>query len=337
MKKNNYNVFNAPLIMWGEKNGVVDVKKTVGLIPSLGKKIFEHYKLECKRIKNLNPDVILSDSRYTPILASSKYKIPTIYVANQIKFVFPEIFFKEKIENIASKANYRFLKNVDEIIAPDLPLPYTVAKENLDTPIDIHFSGFIIRIRPESLPSQKELKEKLGINNLLIYASISGPGKSKEKLINALIKVASDLEATVVIVKGTPGSANVKKEGNVMTMDWVEKREEMLKASDIVISRCGHNITSENITYGKSGIYIPQPNQTEQYVNARGIQSLNIGKIMWEKKMNKKNIETTILNIIDDKEMQKNLGKIQEVSKKYVGEEYVAERVIKIGEQNLTY
>jgi uncharacterized protein (TIGR00661 family) len=332
VKKNGYKVFDAQDIMWGETDGVVDVGKTFAKAPVTAKKILDHYLLECKRIKKLKPHAVLSDSRCTPLLAASKYKIPTTYVANQIKFVFPEMPFKKKIENVASKAHYQLLKNVDELIAPDLPPPYTIAKENLDTSLNLLFSGFVIRTRPEFLPSQKELKEKLGINNLLIYAAISGPGKSKEKLINALIKVASDLDATVVIVKGIPGSANLKKDGNVMTMDWVEKREEMLKASDIVISRCGHNITSENITYGKAGIYIPQPNQTEQYVNARGIQRLGIGKILWENKVSAKNLKKTILDMTDDKEMQNSLRKIQGIGKRHIGERYIAEKVMKIAE-----
>jgi len=332
VKKNGYKVFDAPDIMWGETDGVVDVGKTVAKAPVTAKKILEHYLLECKRIKKLKPDIILSDSRYTPLLAASKHKTPVVYVANQIKFVFPEMIFKKKIENIASKVNYRFLKNADEIIAPDLPPPYTLAKENLDVPLNIHFSGFILRTRPENLPSQKELKEKLGINNLLVYASLSGPGKSKEKLVDALIKAAPDLNATVVIVRGIPGSANEKRDGNIITMKWVEKREEMLKASDIVISRCGHIITSENITYGKPTIYIPQPNQTEQYVNAGGVQRLNVGRTMREGEINAKNLKKSILNIIDDREIKNNLKKMQEIGERHIGEEYVAERVMRIAE-----
>jgi len=332
VEKNGYKVFGAPDIMWNETDGVVDVGKTVANAPVTAKKILDHYLLECKRIKKLKPDVILSDSRYTPLLAASKHKIHVVYVANQIKFVFPEMIFKKEIENIASEANYRFLKNADEIIAPDLPPPYTLAKENLDVPLNIHFSGFLIGTRPEFLASQKELKEKLGISNLLIYASISGPGKSKEKLINALINAAPDLDATLLIVKGIPRSVEEKRDGNIITMNWVERREEMLKASDIVISRCGHIITSENITYGKPGIYIPQPNQTEQYVNARGIQRLNVGRITQEVEINAKNLKNEILNIIDDTEIKNNLKKMQEIGERHIGEEYVAERVMRISE-----
>lgn len=332
VKKNGYKVFDAPDIMWNETDGVVDVGKTVANAPVTAKKILEHYLLECKRIKELKPDVVLSDSRYTPLLAASKHKIHVVYVANQIKFVFPKMIFKKKIENIASEANYRFLKNADEIIAPDLPPPYTVAKENLDVPLNIYFSGFIIRTRPEKLPSQKGLKKKLGINNLLVYASLSGPGKSKEKLVDALIKAAPDLDATLIIVKGIPGSVEEKRDGNIITMNWVERREEMLKASDIVISRCGHIITTENITYGKPCIYIPQPNQTEQYVTARGVQRLNLGKIMQESEINAKNLKKEILNIVDNKEIKNNLKKMQEIGERHIGEEYVAERVMRIAE-----
>jgi len=334
VKKNGYKVFDAPGIMWCETDGVVDVGKTVAKAPVTAKKILGHYLLECKRIKELKPDVLLSDSRYTPLLAASKHKIPVVYVANQIKFVFPEMIFKKKIENIASKINYRFLKNVDEVIAPDLPPPYTVAKENLDAPLNIHFSGFIIRTRPEKLPSQEELKEKLGINNILVYASLSGPGKSKEKLVDALIKAAPDLDATLIIVKGIPGLVEEKMERNIITMNWIEKREEMLKASDIVISRCGHIITSENITYSKPAIYIPQPNQTEQYVNAGGIQRLNVGRVMLEGEINAKNLKNSILNIIDDREIKNNLKKIQEIGEKYIGEKYVAERLMEFSEHS---
>lgn len=96
VKKNGYFVFNAPGIMWDETDGVVDVGRTVAKAPVTAKKILGHYLLECKRIKKLKPDVLLSDSRYTTLLAASKHKIPAVYVANQIKFVFPEMIFKKE-------------------------------------------------------------------------------------------------------------------------------------------------------------------------------------------------------------------------------------------------
>jgi len=59
VKKNGYKVFDAPDIMWGETDGVVDVGKTVAKAPVTAKKILEKAQVdESIRVKDLTEDQI---------------------------------------------------------------------------------------------------------------------------------------------------------------------------------------------------------------------------------------------------------------------------------------
>ena len=243
--------------------------------------------------------------------------------------MFPDFKFKNTIEEICSKMNFKYLQNMEYVIAPDLPPPYTIGKRNLETEpyLKIYYDGFCVRKRPAELPSQTELKHKYGFDNdLLIYVALSGPGSSKEILANTLLKISPEIDAKILISKGEPGRYEYK-EKNVIIKNWIEKREEILKASDILISRCGHNIIAENLTYGKKCIYIPQPNQSEQYVNAESIERLRLGYVIEDKDITAKTLKDKLNELIDNREIEDNIKKIKDISQNYIGEKKIAEKI----------
>ena len=196
--------------------------------------------------------------------------------------------------------------------------------------LEISFVGPIVRKRPEELPPAKKLKEKYEFDRdkKLIYAAISGPGKSREKINELLEDSLKDIGANVLIVRGKPGSEYIKKSGNVTIRDWVENRLELLKACDVVISRSGHGTISETVVYGKPSILIPQPNQPEQEVNARGMEKLGLGKVLRQQDLNPNILKKTLDEVLEDEEIQKKLIEMQRLSKKYSGAERIADTIL---------
>ncbi|MDI6855724.1 MAG: UDP-N-acetylglucosamine--N-acetylmuramyl-(pentapeptide) pyrophosphoryl-undecaprenol N-acetylglucosamine transferase [Candidatus Thermoplasmatota archaeon] len=332
--RNNYELLRAPNIGWREKGGELDIKRTLVASAVEGLHFVQQYLFEKYALKKFKPDLVISDSRYTTLLASAKLKIPVLYIANQIRIVAFEIPFKEQLGNLISNFNYLILRRcAAEVIAPDLPEPYTIGKENLNTDkLKINFVGPIVRERPESLPSQVILKERLGFetNKILVYIPISGPGSSRLNSFNLIMHAIKNLskEINFVVVKGDPGGSYEERIGNILIKDWAENRASLLKACDLVISRCGHGTISEIVVYGKPSILIPQPNQPEQYVNARGCESLGIGKVIEQNKLDSESLYSATMELTSNEKVNEKLKKLQELSKEYDGTKRILERVL---------
>ena len=85
-------------------------------------------------MKNINPDIIFSDSYYLGALAAFTLRIPIYLITNQSNM---EEFFKNRgvslriLGGVAKKFYNKVFEKVDKMIIPDYPLPYTVCTKNL--------------------------------------------------------------------------------------------------------------------------------------------------------------------------------------------------------------
>lgn len=334
-----YHYFNETLqplqeIMWAENEKGIDVKETLRMSKDIISRLRTHYRIECRNIERIKPDIVVSDSRYTPLLAAGKYEIPRIFIANQINFILPKFTFSEIIARLASLLNWKYLGKMEHVFAPDLPPPYTISRYHLNTVknLEIEYVGFCIRKRPEELPSQYELKKKYREEDrFLVYASLSGPSVTKRDIADIVAHIFPDLwDTDVVIVTGEPGKRELIPRQHVLRINWLRERYEMLKACDLVIARCGHNIISENVVYCKKGIYIPEPNQKEQELNARMVSYHDIGIVMYFKYFYTYALIKNIRVLRSDPVFERRLKIIHEVAKKYIGERTIAEKIAKI-------
>jgi len=117
----------------------------------------------------------------------------------------------------------------------------------------------------------------------LIYAAVSGPKMERNVLSDLLSHSLSEFpsEYEVVLSCGEPTGASAPiRNGNLTVYEWVENQYELLKASDVVISRAGHGIIMKAMTLGKPMILIPIPDHTEQYGNATRARRLGLAELL---------------------------------------------------------
>ena len=94
---------------------------------------------------------------------------------------------------------------------------------------------------------------------------------------------------------GRPNTTDTaRNDGNLMVRNWLPNRFEYLKACDLVISRAGLGTLTEAISYGKPLVLIPTPSQTEQYNNARRATQLGVAKLLDQRSLNRKALQSTI-------------------------------------------
>ncbi|MEM3521595.1 MAG: glycosyltransferase, partial [Candidatus Bathyarchaeia archaeon] len=91
---------------------------------------------------------------------------------------------------------------------------------------------------------------------------------------------------------------------------------EIIKACDLIISRAGHGTIMKALSYGKPLILIPEPDQTEQYANARRASQLKFAKVIFQNQLNEKSISDAIEQILNSNIYSKRAFEISKMASK---------------------
>ena len=286
---------------------------------------------EVKQIKEFNPDVVVSDSRASTLLAARLLGVPRVCILNQFQVIIPR---RKRFLRMARLADSIILTMIGKIwtsgntvLIPDFPPPYTVCTGNLNIPKsyrkNVKLIGPILPVRSAELESKDELRRKLRLprDKPLIFVPVSGSTKEKAFLTGLLRKILLDFpeDYEIVMSLGYPkAKRNMKKYGHVTICDWIPNRFEYLKASDLVICRAGHGTITQAMCYGKPSILIPTPNHTEQLNNALQAEKLDVARYVLQENLTKARLLRTIDQILEGAVPNK-LEEIEEETLKYDG------------------
>ena len=300
---------------------------------------------EIRFMKSFKPDVVVSDSRASSILAAKMLDIPEVTLLNQYQVIIPR---QKHLLGLARIGDASLLGMIGEmwsmgnyVLILDFPKPYTVSLYNLRIPPrtrkKVKIIGPIIGVRPGSLPSKEEVRETLGFGrNPLIFMPISGPVKEKSYLIGVLKEIVRRFpeKYDVVMSLGNPNSTSKPiKNGKKVIYPWLPHRFELLKACDLVIARAGHGTIVQSMYYGKPLILIPTPNQTEQHNNARRAKELGIAKIIPQKKISYDNLLSSVEEILEKDCYGERAEKIQKEISVYNGIENAFEVITSLAKK----
>ncbi|WP_287585379.1 glycosyltransferase [Candidatus Borrarchaeum sp.] len=306
VKAHNFPVAEGPAILYSElPDGSPDFVRTTTRPISHIYALLKQIRREIQLIKRFNPDVIISDSRLSTVIAAWLLGRPCLLVLQQLKIIIPHITKLSKIRKILKKlleyGLVAFLSVVwrrsQKIYIPDFPYPLTIAKSQMHVYSSfynrVEFIGPIIDITPEMVfedSSDLAIKSSYNLDNRpLIYCGLSGTIREK-KVITEKLKVIFQSFPKTFQVFMTVGSENFKPiiNDNVKVYGWVEKRTTLYRICDLVIHRGGHNTTSECIYFGKPMIIIPTPAHTEKMDNAQSIQKLGLGLVVSQSHLSRK-------------------------------------------------
>ena len=309
-------LIKAPSIGFQVKpDGSVDFRQTaVNPGPFLSYFTFlRQVTAELKAIQSFKPDIVVADSRASPLVAARILGMPRICILNQFQVMIPR---RKRFLRLARLADYMTLTLVGKVwtsgnivLIPDFPQPYTISAGNLSIPKsyrkNVRLVGPILSVHSKDLPAEKELRNKLKLptDKPVILAAISGPTNEKafltEILSRILLQFPEDYE--VVASLGFPKAKNKPKHrGNVTIYDWIPNRFEYLKACDLVIGRAGHGTLTQCMCYGKPMILIPTSNHTEQLNNAKQAKDFGIAKIILQKDLTKEILLANVKQILEN-------------------------------------
>ncbi|MBS7653539.1 hypothetical protein KEJ43_00490 [Candidatus Bathyarchaeota archaeon] len=349
IKEEGYNVVEPPSMgAMVKPDGTIDFRQTViNPGPFLAAFTFmRQVETEIRFMRSFKPDVVVSDSRVSPLLAARALGIPNLCIVNQFQIIIPR---KKRLLRLAKIVDTGELAIIGGIwvnctvplLIPDFPPPYTISTGNLKMPESyfkhVRFVGPILPTYPEDLPSRDKIREYLGFekDKPLIFVPISGPIKERAYVIEVLKEIFRTFPHDYQIVMSTGSPSNpveVVKCGHFTVYNWIPNRFEYLKACDLVISRAGHGTLMQSIHYGKPMILIPTPSHTEQTNNAKRAQEMGIAEVIEQIDVNKENLLKTVNKVLFDNSYKMNVEKIRENTVGMNGLKVIVDTIIDVAE-----
>ena len=335
VKAHNFPVADGPAILYEElPDGSPDFVKTTTRPMSHISALLKQIRKEIQLIKRFNPDVIVSDSRLSTVIASWLLGRPCLLILQQLKIIIPHITKLSKIRKILKKLlEYSLVaclsvvwRRSKKIYVPDFPYPFTIAKSQMHVYSSfynrVEFIGPIIDITPEMLfesSSEIAIKHSYDLDKRpFIFCGLSGTPKEKIIITEKLKEIFQSFPNNIQVFM-TVGNKNFEPiiRDNAKIYGWVEKRTPFYKISDIVIHRGGHNTTSECIYFGKPMIIIPAPAHTEKMDNARSISMLGLGLVIFQPYISKKSLLNAINIILKTSSFKNRANAIKEQALKF--------------------
>ncbi|ODS41993.1 MAG: hypothetical protein MSIBF_01190 [Candidatus Altiarchaeales archaeon IMC4] len=323
-----------------EKNGfkATEIPSEIKLVGNTGSlNIEETIKATVKQMKPIGlpivlnqirkgkPDAIISDSYFLAVIAAKIRRVPVYLTVNQTN---TSKFFENR--GVRAEVAGTFMRyfmdivfdNVEKVIIPDFPPPWTISKHNVEELGELlYYSGPLVREKPEAVKA-------LNLKKPHILSLIGGFGY-REKLLLDILEVArenTNLDFTLI---AGPNVEPIKLEGhsdNVEIVGHIPNTFSYLKAADLVIAPGGHSTMMECMTYGVPLISFPDMNHGEQENNAEQLNVLNVGRRL-SYHTPPFMISDVINDLLKDKEVKRNCRRLEDYSKKLDGPKRVVELI----------
>jgi uncharacterized protein (TIGR00661 family) len=351
IEQTGFPLIEAPAIGFAVKpDGTVDFRQTVAnpgpILASFT--LTEQVEKEIKFIRAFKPDVVVSDSRVSPLLAAKALGVPDVCILNQFQIIIPRSSRLLRLAKLVDTGALAMIgklwtSGATHLMIPDFPPPYVLSAGNLNIPLSyqkrVKLIGPILSVHPDDLPSKEELRKNLGIDadSKLVYMPISGPADERAYITDLLRQIVMGLpdDYEIVMSLGYPDSAmEPVHERNVHIYGWVPNRFEYLKACDLVVSRAGHGTLTQGICYGKPMVLIPTPSHTEQVNNALRVKDLGIAEVLNQKDVSRDTLAAAIDEMLSDESRMRRIEEVQKDVSGLNGLKTAVETIMQVAQNN---
>lgn len=343
VEQENFSLIKAPPVGAQVKpDGSIDFRKTaINPGPFLASfMLLNQINSEIRSIEHFKPDIVVSDSRASSLLAADVLGIPRVCILNQFQPIVPR---KTRLLHLARFADIvtltligKIWSSVKAVLIPDFPEPYTISIGNLTIPKsyrkNVKLIGPILPQHPKQLPTKEKLRERLDLtrDKPIVFAPLSGPTFEKAFVTGIIRKILQDFpdEYEIVMSYGIPnGDSMPMRHRNLTIYKWIPNRFEYLKACDVVIARAGHGTITQCMSYGKPMILIPTPGHTEQISNAKQAENLGVARIALQDHLNKQRLLEKVQTALSN-EMVEKAEQVQEEALKHDGLENAVKEIL---------
>ncbi|MBD3636021.1 MAG: hypothetical protein HUJ25_01665 [Crocinitomicaceae bacterium] len=218
---------------------------------SMKRRTKQEHVMANELVHKYDADIVISDNRYGFYSADAL----NIFITHQLNPQIP-VFrksVKRMIENYIAHFNHLWIPD-----NPENPICGNLLDAEIAIPV--HYIGYLSRFEKREVPLAYDI---------LVIVSGPEPERSRfQELVTDILR-SEDWKYRVV----TP---NKSEEDWVVTNPSTEELEQLINASNLIVSRAGYTTIMEFLSLGKSAILIPTDGQYEQIYLAEHIQMPNL-------------------------------------------------------------
>lgn len=332
----------APVEFAWSMEGGFSVKNSLANIPLWFANFSRQVNQETRNMTAYLPDVVVSDSRLSPLVAARLLKIPSIVVLNQVKLLLSprlrELAVSRLFENMVGELLGSMWAMADRVLVPDLPPPYTIAAHNVwqvgSAAKKLEYVGFTSPKPHVSVERINRVADQLGFDRSrpVVFIHVSGPAQTRPALIRVSLEAVKRLDPRIqfVISEGNPkGESEPRRLGDSgWYYGWCPVRDEIFAMSDLLVLRGGHVALSQAIQFGKPVITIPIENHGEQLGNSAKMAELGVGVMLHPKRLKPEHLADALSQVLGDKKYRDKVAELQSMTEKLNGIDSVT-RIVK--------
>lgn len=328
-----YECVKVPPIEFAWSNGGFSIKNSIANIPLWFTNFGRQISQETRNISTFNPNIVVSDSRLSPLASSRILGIPSIVILNQITLLLSPKIREFRAARVFEKLNGEFFGNLwsmaEKILIPDLPPPYTIAEHNIwnleSVRKKMHYIGFTT---PKWHGDNQAINNVVHSLNLdkkrpIVFMHISGPRETRLNLISMIQNASKYFRKDIqyIISEGKPNGSTIprKLSSTGWYYEWCPVRDEIFALSDLIVIRAGHEAISHAIEHGKPMVSIPIQNHGEQLGNSEKVERMKIGIKLEPSITNAYQIAEAIHKVLNDKSYLENVQKIKKITDRHDG------------------
>ena len=327
----------APVEFAWSMEGGFSVKHSIANIPVWFTNFTRQVNQETRNMTLYSPDVIVSDSRLSPLVAAKLVRIPSIVILNQVKLLLSPRLRQLAIARLFEGMVGEFLGSMwnmaDRVLIPDLPPPYTISAHNVwgigSAARRLEYIGFT---SPKHHITESEINKvagRLGFDRSrpVVFIHVSGPVETRMALVRVALEAVKKLDPKIQFVisegraKGETEPRRIGESG--WYYEWCPVRDEIFAMSDLLVLRGGHVALSQAIQFGKPVVTIPIENHGEQLGNSAKIAELGMGVMLHPKGLKPEQLADTISLVLANPEYKNKTAELQKMTEKLNGIENV--------------
>ena len=266
-------------VMWGEE-GKMRFRDTLRNMAAPFARFLHQLEVEGTLIDHMSPTAVLADSRATPLLAAKRRGLRSALIINQARLMAPRTLgpLRQAIEVPPAQILGLLWSSADLVIVPDLPPPYTIAREQLSAIPQIRgklkFVGLPIEECGSAEPGWRPPRRPFAL------FTISGPEETKRPMLLKSVAAARILAHrgwSVLISAARVGSSSNPRavDEGVYICEWCDCIDQYMRSADVIVTRAGHTTIGRALYYGRPSVLIPIPFHGEQESNA--LSALRMG------------------------------------------------------------
>ncbi len=263
---------------------------------------------EMALIERWRPEVVLSDTRASAVVAARALGVPVLTLLNQYRTAMGHQRHPTAVEvgNALIDLVPRLWNLSERVLVADYPPPYTISSRNLSLrkaeARKVEFVGPVMGVGRGEYPEREEAKRSLGFrpDEPLVCVLSTGPSSERRAFRERVLKALEGIgDLQVLFSFGEPGSGERRVRGKHLIVPWLEDEHLALAAADVVVSRAGQTTVLKSIAFGCRMVLMPVPDHAEQMGNAASAASKGLAVVVDQRELNPDTLRSAVLKALE--------------------------------------